>query len=71
MKEKRRVENEALVEALIQAATEWAKAKRAWEETARMTERPANLSQIKGDARRAERELLTRIDALSSVDGAQ
>jgi hypothetical protein len=59
------VENEALVQVLIEAANEWAKAKRTWEETARLTERPANLSQIKGDARRAERELLARIDALN------
>jgi hypothetical protein len=54
---------------VIRAARAWAEAKRAWEETARMTERPENLSQIKGAVRRAERELLSKIDALKTVQG--
>jgi hypothetical protein len=57
-------------EELIEAVRAWAAAKRAWEETSRMIERPDNLSRIKGDLRRAERELLEKADALEDGETA-
>ncbi len=50
--------------AIIQAAQAWAEAKGAWEATARMRDRPENLSELKRNVRKAERELLTRLEAL-------
>ena len=50
---------------VIRAAHAWLHAKREWEATSRMLERPPNLSRLKGDVRRAERELIARLDALN------
>ncbi len=59
-------EKEKLQAEVIRAARAWAAARQAWEETARAVERPSNLSALKGSVRRAERVLLTRLDALDA-----
>ena len=52
---------------VIEAAKAWAEAKQAWEATSRVLDRPENLSELKGNVRRAERELLNRLRDLEEA----
>src|SRR5207253_2020110 len=58
------LDKEQLEAGVVAAAFAWAAARKAWEATSRAVERPSNLGTLKGDVRRAERELMARVTAL-------
>ena len=49
---------------VVEAALAWAQARREWEASSRETARPANYGELKGNIRRAERQLMGKIQAL-------
>lgn len=51
---------------IIEAALAWAQAKREWEASSRELSRPANYGELKGNVRKAERNLMKKIQALES-----
>ena len=58
---------EELEAEIVEAAQAWVEARRAYEASQRVTTRPENYSQLKGDIRRAERTLRGKVEALERL----